>query len=88
MSRLFESFEKLDADEPYRRISPRMSLFYAMMSAFFVGAESIRIIAIVRPNRQVGDLAEEAVFLALWFAFGVRSGMAALDRLNHRTATM
>jgi hypothetical protein len=83
MSRLFESFEKLDTHWPYGRISPRLSLFYAMMSAFFAGAEMTRIIAIIRPHRQVGDLVEEGASLALWLAFGVLSGRAALDRLNH-----
>ena len=83
MSRLFESFEKLDAKWPYGRISPRLSFFYAMMSAFFVGVEMTRVIAIIHPHRQVGDLVEEGAFLALWVAFGVLSGRAALDRLSH-----
>jgi hypothetical protein len=60
-----------------------MIFFYAMMSAFFVGAESVWIIVIFYPHRQVGNLVEEAAFLALWLAFGVLSGRAALDRLNH-----
>jgi hypothetical protein len=82
MSRLFESFERLDVEWPYGRVSSRMSFFYAMMSAFFVGAESVRIIAVVHPHRQVSDFAEEAVLLALWLVFAVRWGQAVLNRLN------
>jgi len=82
MSRLFESFEKLDAVTTYRRMSPQMGLFYAMMSAFFVGAQMVRIIALVHPHRQVGGVVEEVAFLTIWLAFGVLSGRAALDHTS------
>ena len=82
MSRLFESFEKLQADWLYGRISPRTCFLYAMMSAFIVGAEMVRIIAIAHPHRQAGDLVEEGACLVLWLAFAVLSGRAALKHLN------
>lgn len=82
MSRLFESYEKLQADWPYGRISPRMCFFYAMMSAFIVGAEMVRIIVILHPHGQAGDLVQEGACLVLWLAFGVLSGRVALERLN------
>lgn len=82
MSRLFESFEKLEAGAPYRRYSPRASFLYAIMSAFLAGAQMVIIMDIFRARRPGADLWFEILFLALWVACGVRWGRTAWERVN------
>lgn len=82
MSRLFESFEKLDAENPYRHNSPRNSFGSAILCAFMAGMEAISIFAMVDPLQHPTRLWSEVAFLAVCLVVGVYEGRIAWERVS------
>jgi hypothetical protein len=70
MAPLSLSIEELN----YRRISLRTSFWFALMSAFTLGAEVVRITAMVKDGNHRGDLVLDVAYLLLWSAIGLRWG--------------